>query len=651
MLTYLLFFPDICIIFDSDWNPQNDIQAQARCHRIGQTKDVRIYRLVTSRSFEQEMFDRASKKLGLEQAVLGTFEKEQEDDKPSQKEMEQLLKKGAYALLEDENDEITKEFCADDIDSILAKRTRTRVVEGAKTSSWLNKQGMMVSKSKFTSESGANVLDMDDPLFWQKVMPDFVTPSLLMQKLTDLVHEIEGTTKGPGRGKGRGRWRRKKIDAENEESKEKSATTEPVSLLHNPEVPQDNASAVAEEELRVKALLTNETLDDLPVEDFTEVYINSKVALSRTSVRKIQKFISDLKSMMEGIIDDAEELSAQEKDICQKLLLTMSIKEKIFTEDQRRLARKYLKRIEGDRRRRCRVSEQQRFIPGIHDDEPESVIPEELRIVGRQRKKRRKRSEMLEDEGEESGRKQQRRRRKLDSSNDYLGEDGYLHHTDSEAEFSDVVETIYQDSLHKKDRISRKEAQRRRQWAADDDPATAAGRPWPVFPRHVVKNVLATILSEVMKYDERNGGAFSAPVSKEEFPEYYDVIDKPMDYSTMRRKLENGEYRSAQAMQKDFILILQNCRKFNASTSEIVKEARQQHLRRPEILKHAASIHNLFLAEDGSVLEIVEDEIKGTPKKRGRRNRLATMDEDGGGDSSEESASITVKVRYTNIVQ
>jgi chromodomain helicase DNA binding protein 8 len=82
------------------------------------------------------MFDRASKKLGLEQAVLGTFEQSNEDDKPTNKEMEQLLKKGAYALLEDENDEEGKAFCADDIENILAKRTRTRVIEGAKTASW-----------------------------------------------------------------------------------------------------------------------------------------------------------------------------------------------------------------------------------------------------------------------------------------------------------------------------------------------------------------------------------------------------------------------------------------------------------------------------------------------------------------------------------
>ena len=40
---------DTVIIFDSDWNPQNDLQAQARCHRIGQKKEVKIYRLLTSK--------------------------------------------------------------------------------------------------------------------------------------------------------------------------------------------------------------------------------------------------------------------------------------------------------------------------------------------------------------------------------------------------------------------------------------------------------------------------------------------------------------------------------------------------------------------------------------------------------------------------
>jgi len=54
------------IIFDSDWNPQNDSQATARCHRIGQKKDVKVYRLVTRNTYESQLFERASRKLGLE---------------------------------------------------------------------------------------------------------------------------------------------------------------------------------------------------------------------------------------------------------------------------------------------------------------------------------------------------------------------------------------------------------------------------------------------------------------------------------------------------------------------------------------------------------------------------------------------------------
>lgn len=63
---------DTVIIYDSDWNPQNDLQAIARCHRIGQTQMVRIYRLITKKTYEAEMFRRAGRKLGLSQAVFET---------------------------------------------------------------------------------------------------------------------------------------------------------------------------------------------------------------------------------------------------------------------------------------------------------------------------------------------------------------------------------------------------------------------------------------------------------------------------------------------------------------------------------------------------------------------------------------------------
>jgi Bromodomain len=652
--------------------------------------------LITSRSFEQEMFERASKKLGLEQAVLGTFEKEKEDDKPTQKEMEQLLKRGAYALLEDDNDEVTRQFCSDDIESILAKRTRTRVVEGTKTASWLNKQGMVVSKSKFSSETGGEGLDMDDPLFWQKVMPDFVTPAIMMQKLNELLDEVEGRVRGPGRG--RGRWK-KKADGDKEpldDADKESAAQEDGTLTENgaaetaekgdeDQEPPDDAgkdsaaqeectavengkaeiakvqetdaeksheeetSAIGETEKSevasynddedVDALLSNETLDDIPEED-DEAERAAKVQLSRTLIRKVTKFMSDLKSMMQGLFDDAEDeaIAADAKTTCQKLLLTISVKEKVFNEEHRHEARVFLKRLEGDRKRRCRTSDQQqqRFAPRTQEDAPVNVIREELRIAGRQRKKRRKRSEIEEDEQNKP-----RKRRKRDSNGAYLGDDGYLHHSDSEAEWSDVGEDIYGVGKKKKEIITLRDARRRRAWGADDDAATAAGRAWPVFPRNVVKKVLSTVINEVIKNDEESGGIFSEPVSKDDFPEYYQQIEKPMDYGTMKTKLENGEYRSAQSMQKDFVLILQNCRKFNAPTSDIVKEARRQHLMRPEILKMAATKHNLFLAEDGSVLETFDDE-KGsekTKKKKKDKPKSEKEESEALADADEQAAS------------
>lgn len=62
---------DTVIIYDSDWNPQNDLQAMARCHRIGQEKEVTVYRLVSKNTYEQQLFETASRKYGLDEAILG----------------------------------------------------------------------------------------------------------------------------------------------------------------------------------------------------------------------------------------------------------------------------------------------------------------------------------------------------------------------------------------------------------------------------------------------------------------------------------------------------------------------------------------------------------------------------------------------------
>jgi SWI/SNF-related matrix-associated actin-dependent regulator of chromatin subfamily A member 5 len=60
---------DTVILYDSDWNPQQDLQAMARVHRIGQKKVVHVYRLIVQGTIEERMVQRAEKKLYLDQMV------------------------------------------------------------------------------------------------------------------------------------------------------------------------------------------------------------------------------------------------------------------------------------------------------------------------------------------------------------------------------------------------------------------------------------------------------------------------------------------------------------------------------------------------------------------------------------------------------
>ncbi|KAJ5833826.1 SNF2-related protein [Penicillium riverlandense] len=61
---------DTVILFDSDWNPQQDLQAQDRAHRIGQKKPVIVYRLATKGTVEQTLLEKADSKRRLERLVI-----------------------------------------------------------------------------------------------------------------------------------------------------------------------------------------------------------------------------------------------------------------------------------------------------------------------------------------------------------------------------------------------------------------------------------------------------------------------------------------------------------------------------------------------------------------------------------------------------
>ncbi len=107
---------DTVILFDSDFNPQMDLQAQDRAHRIGQKHEVRVYRLVTSTRVEEDILSRAAVKKNIDNVVIqaGLFNQKASDSE-RRKKLEDLIRQDEKAADEDDtvpDDEQINEFLA-----------------------------------------------------------------------------------------------------------------------------------------------------------------------------------------------------------------------------------------------------------------------------------------------------------------------------------------------------------------------------------------------------------------------------------------------------------------------------------------------------------------------------------------------------------
>lgn len=140
-----LMTADTVILFDSDWNPQADLQAMARAHRIGQTRPVTIYRLVSKETVEEEVLERARNKLMLEfitiqQGVTDKDAKELTDkmarvgksvsEPTSSEDISRILKRRGQKMFEQSGNQ--KKLEELDIDSVLenAEEHKTEQPEG-----------------------------------------------------------------------------------------------------------------------------------------------------------------------------------------------------------------------------------------------------------------------------------------------------------------------------------------------------------------------------------------------------------------------------------------------------------------------------------------------------------------------------------------
>eukprot|EP00944_MAST-04C_sp_MAST-4C-sp1_P014672 g14672.t1 len=117
-----LYTADIVILYDSDWNPQMDLQAMDRAHRIGQKKQVKVFRFITKNTVEEKIIERAERKLYLDAVVIQQGRLAQQNKALSKEELSTMVRFGADEVFKKDSEVITSA----DVDAILAdgeKRT------------------------------------------------------------------------------------------------------------------------------------------------------------------------------------------------------------------------------------------------------------------------------------------------------------------------------------------------------------------------------------------------------------------------------------------------------------------------------------------------------------------------------------------------
>ncbi|XP_074133683.1 putative global transcription activator SNF2L1 isoform X2 [Sminthopsis crassicaudata] len=151
---------DVVILYDSDWNPQVDLQAMDRAHRIGQKKPVRVFRLITDNTVEDRIVERAEVKLRLDSIVIQQGRLlDQQSNKLAKDEMLQMIRHGATEVFASKDSELTEE----DITSILER--------GEKKTAEMNKRLEKMEESSlrnFSMDTETNLYNFEGEDYREK---------------------------------------------------------------------------------------------------------------------------------------------------------------------------------------------------------------------------------------------------------------------------------------------------------------------------------------------------------------------------------------------------------------------------------------------------------------------------------------------------
>ena len=176
---------DTVVIFDSDWNPQNDLQAMSRAHRIGQKDTVNIYRFVTANSVEEDILERAKQKMVLDQLVIQQMDTSgrtilNSSNKTAKQmfnkdDLAAILKFGAEDLFKEEKTEEKMEEKMEDAAGPEAKNTMDLdaiLARAEHVQDKSNSGGAADFLSSFKVADVKTSAGEEDKTFWERLIPE-----------------------------------------------------------------------------------------------------------------------------------------------------------------------------------------------------------------------------------------------------------------------------------------------------------------------------------------------------------------------------------------------------------------------------------------------------------------------------------------------
>ncbi|KAF2436539.1 hypothetical protein EJ08DRAFT_624115 [Tothia fuscella] len=165
---------DTVIILDPDFNPHQDIQAISRAHRIGQTKKVLCFQLMTRGSAEEKIMQIGRKKMALDEVVINKLDEEEVEEE----DMESILKHGMKELFEDgDNPELLIRYDEASIEKLL-DRTQVENTKAGKDDTaesqfsfariWANDEAALQDSLGVSAAEDV----APDPGLWEKILKE-----------------------------------------------------------------------------------------------------------------------------------------------------------------------------------------------------------------------------------------------------------------------------------------------------------------------------------------------------------------------------------------------------------------------------------------------------------------------------------------------